>query len=45
MTENWADVVIPGMDFVVVENTCGKFGARLEEFNAVPKNVQALVGA
>lgn len=40
----WDDVVIPGMDFVVVENTCGKFAPRLEEFNQVPKNVQALVG-
>jgi Xaa-Pro aminopeptidase len=42
--ESWNDVVIPGMDFVVVENTCGKFGARLEEFNALPRNVQGLVG-
>jgi Xaa-Pro aminopeptidase len=40
----WDDVIIPGMDYVVVENTCGKFGARLEEFNQVPRNVQALVG-
>ncbi|MEW5978791.1 MAG: M24 family metallopeptidase [Acidobacteriota bacterium] len=41
---SWNDVVIPGMDFVVVENTCGKFGTRLEEFNTVPKNPQPLVG-
>jgi Xaa-Pro aminopeptidase len=40
----WDDVVIPGMDFVVVENTCGKFGPRLEEFNRIPRSVQALVG-
>jgi hypothetical protein len=37
-------VVIPGMDFVVVENTLGKFGTRVEEFNRVPRNVQELVG-
>ncbi len=41
---SWDDVVIPGLDFVVVENTCGKFGNRLEEFNRVPRNVQELVG-
>lgn len=40
----WDDVVIPGMDFVVIENTCGKFGPRLEELNQVPWNVQRLVG-
>jgi Xaa-Pro aminopeptidase len=40
----WNDVVIPGMDFVVVENTLGKFDTRVEEFNQVPRNVQGLVG-
>jgi hypothetical protein len=29
---------------VVIENTCGKRGARLEEFNRLPRNVQSLVG-
>jgi len=42
--DRWNDVVIPDMDFVVVENTCGKFGRRLEELNHLPYNVQALVG-
>jgi Xaa-Pro aminopeptidase len=42
--QSWNDVVIPGMDYVVVENTCGKFGTRLEEFNTLPRNVQSLVG-
>ncbi len=42
--ESWNDVVIPGLDYLVVENTCGKYGTRLEELNAVPKNVQPLVG-
>jgi len=32
------------MDFVVIQNTCGKFGPRLEQFNKLPRNVQALVG-
>jgi hypothetical protein len=40
----WDDVILPGLDFVVVENTLGKFGARVEEFNQVPRNVQSLVG-
>lgn len=45
ISDYWDDVIIPGMDFVVVENTCGKFGPKLEEFNKVPHNVQALVGS
>ncbi|MCM8804325.1 MAG: M24 family metallopeptidase [Candidatus Omnitrophica bacterium] len=40
----WNDVIIPDMDFVVIENTCGKFGQRLEELNKLPYNVQKLVG-
>jgi Xaa-Pro aminopeptidase len=42
--DRWEDVVIPGLDFVVVENTLGKFGSRVEVFNRIPVNVQALVG-
>ena len=42
--DRWNDVVIPGFDFVVVENTLGKFGPRVECFNHVPVNVQNLVG-
>ncbi len=40
----WDDVVIPGLDFVVIENTCGKYGRTLRELNAVPHRVQKLVG-
>jgi len=40
----WDDVVIPGFDFWVVENTLGKFGPDVECFNSVPVNVQAMVG-
>jgi Xaa-Pro aminopeptidase len=39
----WDEVVVPGMDYLVLENTCGKFGNRLEELNQLPQNVQALV--
>ena len=42
--DRWDDVVIPGMDFVVVESTLGKFGERVEVLNQVPVNVQELVG-
>jgi Xaa-Pro aminopeptidase len=42
--DRWNDIVIPGFDFVVVENTLGKFGRRVECFNQVPINVQSLVG-
>jgi Xaa-Pro aminopeptidase len=43
--DTWNDVVIPGMDYVVVENTLGKFGTRVETFNEVPLSVQALIGS
>jgi hypothetical protein len=41
----WDDVIIPDMDYVVVENTLGKFGARVETFNRLPLNVQSLIGS
>jgi Xaa-Pro aminopeptidase len=40
----WNDVVLPGLDFVLIENTLGKFGTRVEEFNNVPRIAQDLVG-
>jgi len=40
----WDDVILPDLDFVVVENTLGKFDTRVEEFNQVPRRVQPLVG-
>ncbi|HOX40315.1 MAG TPA: M24 family metallopeptidase [Candidatus Brocadiia bacterium] len=40
----WNDVVIPGFDFVVVEDTLGKFGAKVRVLNDMPTNVQVLVG-
>jgi hypothetical protein len=41
----WDDVIIPDMDFIVIENTLGKFGKKVERFNKVPLNVQSLVEA
>lgn len=42
--DRWDDVIIPDMDYVVVENTLGKFGRRVEIFNQLPLNVQSLLG-
>ena len=39
----WDDVRLPGFDYLVVENTLGKFGDRVETFNQLPANVQHLV--
>jgi len=41
----WDEVVIPGMDYVVVENTFGKSGRRAECFNSLPEDCQSLVGS
>lgn len=38
--DRWDDVIIPGFDFVVVENTLGKYGKRVECLNRCPINVQ-----
>jgi len=40
----WDDVVIPGLDFVLVERTLGKYGPRVEVLTKLPVNVQHLVG-
>lgn len=43
--DRWDDVVIPGIDYLVVENTLGKYGKEVLDFNKeIPKNVQSLVG-
>lgn len=43
--DRWNDAVIPGLDYIVIEDTLGKFGRRVEDFNAkMPRNVQSLVG-
>jgi hypothetical protein len=40
----WNDVVIPDLDYLVIENTLGKFGETVETFNTLPLNVQPLLG-
>ncbi|MHB0938699.1 MAG: M24 family metallopeptidase [Armatimonadota bacterium] len=42
--DRWDDVVIPGFDYLVVENTLGKSGMDVQVLTKVPVNVQALVG-
>lgn len=39
----WDDVRLPGFDYLVVENTLGKFGRDVETFNKLPLNVQNCV--
>ncbi len=43
--DHWNEVVIPGFDFCVVENTLGKYGTRVETLTRVPIHAQELVGA
>lgn len=43
-SKNWYDVIIPDMDYVLVEKTLGKFGHHVEVLNDLPINVQHLVG-
>jgi len=42
--DHWNDVILPDLDYLVIENTLGKFGERVENFNTLPLNVQVLVG-
>jgi hypothetical protein len=43
--DHWNAVVIPGFDYCVVENTLGKYGARVECLTRTPVHAQDLVGA
>jgi len=40
----WDDILIPGLDYLVVEKTLGKFGKNVRVLNELPVNVQYLVG-
>jgi hypothetical protein len=43
--DKWDDVVIPGFDYWLVENTLGKMGDKVVDFNEkIPVNVQGMVG-
>jgi Xaa-Pro aminopeptidase len=39
----WDEVIIPGLDYVVVERTLGKEGPQVEVLTKLPENVQHLV--
>ena len=41
---HWNDVVIPNFDYIVVEDTLGKFGKKARKLNKLPVRVQDLVG-
>jgi len=43
--DRWNDVVIPGFDYCVVENTLGKYGDRVERLTKLPLHVQHFVGS
>ena len=40
----WNDIVIPGLDYLVVEKTLGKFGKNVETLTKLPINLQHFVG-
>jgi hypothetical protein len=40
----WNTVVIPGLDYLIVEKTLGKYGSRVETLTKLPVNVQHFVG-
>ncbi|NVM02725.1 MAG: hypothetical protein HWN67_10335 [Candidatus Helarchaeota archaeon] len=42
--DKWNDVIIPNFDYIVVEDTLGKFGKKVEILTKLPKNVQDMVG-
>lgn len=41
--DHWNDVILPGFDYCVVENTLGKYGDRVECLTRVPVHAQELV--
>jgi len=41
--ENWDNVIIPGLDFLLVEKTLGKFGNEVEVLTKLPINLQQFV--
>ncbi len=40
----WHEVVIPGFDYIVIENTLGKYDSTIKTLTQMPLNVQRLVG-
>jgi hypothetical protein len=39
----WDEIIIPGLDFVLVEKTLGKFGSKVEVLTKLPLNLQQYV--
>ena len=42
--EDWSQVRIPGLDYLVIEKTLIKEGEQVRVLNHLPANVQELVG-
>ena len=42
--DTWADVAIPGLDYIVIEKTAGKFGDQVRILNRLPVDLQQFVG-
>jgi hypothetical protein len=42
--DHWNDKILP-IDFVVIENTLGKFDKKVVQFNKVPNDCQPLIGS
>lgn len=42
--DTWDDVVVEGLDYLVIEKTFGKFGNEVRVFNKLPLDLQYLVG-
>jgi hypothetical protein len=40
----WDDIIIPGLDYLVIEKTFGKYGDNVRVLNDLPINVQKFVG-
>jgi len=41
---HWNDIVIPGLDYVLVEKTLGKYGHEVRVLNELPVSIQNFVG-
>lgn len=42
--DTWDDIAIPGLDYLVIEKTTGKFGKEVRVLNKLPVDLQYLVG-
>jgi len=40
----WDEVIIPGLDYIVIEKTLGKYDRRVDTLTKLPLNLQHLVG-